>query len=137
MALLHPVIRVVNSPSAVPTAINDLTSSYDITSTEFIQLEITPFGANQFLITVVYAGPFQYLRSVATSLLSKITQAISKAPRFVAEGLVTVFSKLPNKVRQTMLGCEVIDFGRAIGTVRANTPSVGVLTSIDYNHVIA
>jgi hypothetical protein len=78
MAGLHVVVKVADDYTQIESKISEVISAYDITSTELKFFKISPFGSNKSLLVFIYAGPYEYIRTVSLGLLSKVLYGISK-----------------------------------------------------------
>ena len=54
MALISSVYAVADNHADVPSALDTLFGDNSINSTNLLQLQVVPFGTNQFQITVTY-----------------------------------------------------------------------------------
>lgn len=85
MARNHVRTTVANDYTEVESKIQLLLQTWEISSDELVDLEITHFGDQKFLIVIVYTGTYIVFSKIG--LVSYIIQAIAKAPKKALLGL--------------------------------------------------
>lgn len=134
MARLLVDTSVAEDQTQIETTVNNLISSNEVDSTRINSLTITPFGAVQFLITLIFTGGI-IIRDAFVGLKSKINFNYSKGARAILLGLalsVTTILRM-NRGITSNLGLNVALMG--IDISKPLSSSIGLAVSMLENWI--
>jgi len=119
---------VADDQTEVDDKLHDLMAAWEITNSEVTELEITPFGACKFLITLLFSGPFVKRISIGLSAIRGNIQII-KAPKKPLLGLALIINKDISRGFSTAAGLLSAAIGRALAIGRGLSTTFGVLAA--------
>ena len=121
---------IADDQTEVDDKLHDLMAAWEVTNSEVTELEITPFGACKFLITLLFSGPF--VKKALLGLLSDLGRALAMNRVYDAtEGLTLSIGNTVSytRVGSPMLGLLPAGIARALAIGREVSTTLGVLAA--------
>ena len=108
MGAINITTGVANSQSDVVTKTNALVAEYNIQTTEVVDFKVTPFGAQKFLLTLLFKSPFKTYRNASLGLNPVFKAYLSKIRKVSLAGLKPLFQNQIGKNPKPLFGLKPI-----------------------------